>query len=320
MKQIQVGIIGCGGIAYSHCRQLVELNEVRIAAVVDPVVDNRNKLCSSFKLEDVNHYESISLMFKELRLDAVVICSPHTLHFEQAVESLHNGCHVLIEKPMTCTYHDAENLIDIAEKNRKILQVSYQRHFEPAFLYMKETISSGAIGRLNTVTTSLYQDWKQLSAGTWRQSPQLSGGGMLMDSGSHIIDTLLWITGLSPVEINTQLEMYDAPVEIDSFSTVRFEQNVIAGLNVIGNAPCWHETYVVTGEKGALFFENGKILLRKSGEAPLVPELPLQTTNQDKSFIDAIFERHEVKVPGEFAKKVVRLTEMAYQSAGYQPT
>jgi len=50
-----------------------------------------------------------------------------------------------------------------------------------------------------------------------------------------------------------------------------------------------------------------------------VPELPKQTTNQDKSFIDAILGRHEVLVPGTFALKVVRLTEMIYEAAGYQP-
>ncbi|MBW7455693.1 hypothetical protein K0U00_16830, partial [Paenibacillus sepulcri] len=59
--------------------------------------------------------------------------------------------------------------------------------------------------------------------------------------------------------------------------------------------------------------------LRRLKQEAIVPDLPQPTTNQDKSFIDAILGRHEVLVPGEFALKVVKLSEMIYQAAGYVP-
>ncbi|MDB5083801.1 MAG: Oxidoreductase [Bacilli bacterium] len=211
-------------------------------------------------------------------------------------------------------------MIAAAEQTGKILQVSYQRHFQPEFLLIRSAISEGMIGKLTSVTASLYQNWKQGTTGLWRQVPELSGGGMLMDSGSHILDVLLWTTGLTPVEVKTQLQQQGSPVEIDSFTSIRFAEGAIAGLNIVGFAPCWHETYVFCGEEGGIFFDNGKITIRRMRQEPIVPELPTQTTNQDKSFIDAIRGRHEVMVPGTFALKVVQLTEMIYQAANYHPS
>lgn len=220
---------------------------------------------------------------------------------------------------MTCSSNEAKQLIETAEQSGKVLQVSYQRHFQPEFIYIRDAIAGGEIGKITSITASLYQQWWQGTSDSWRMDPKLSGGGFLMDSGSHIIDVLLWTTGLTPVEVKSQLSQQGAPVEIDTFTSIRFEEGAVAGLNLVGYSPSWHETYVFCGEDGAIFYDNDKIVLHRLGEAPIVPELPKQTTNQDKSFINAILGRHEVKVPGEFALKVVKLSEMVYEAAGYKP-
>ncbi|MDU0200533.1 MULTISPECIES: Gfo/Idh/MocA family oxidoreductase [Paenibacillus] len=319
MSKIRIGMIGTGGISQVHGRQLLELEEADIVALCDTSTENREKFATKFELEGVKHFTDYKVMLDEIELDAVVICSPHTLHFQQATDALSRGLHVLIEKPMTCSSEEAALLIATAEKAGKVMQVSYQRHFQPEFLFIRDAIARGEIGKLTSITASLYQEWKQFTTGLWRQVPELSGGGMLMDSGSHIVDVLLWTTGLTPAEVKTNLHTQGAPVEIDSFTSIRFEEGAVAGLNIIGFAPCWHETYVFCGEDGGIFYDNGKITIRRIGEKPVVPELPKQTTNQDKSFIDAILGRHEVKVPGTFALKVVKFTEMIYQAAGYKP-
>lgn len=320
MNQIKVGMIGTGGISHWHAKQLSELEEVEVIGIADPVAENREFVINKYGFSSAKQFESHMQLLDELNPDAVVICTPHTLHVEHVTDALNHGSHVLVEKPMACSLKEAESMINTAKKNNKILQVSYQRHVEPEFLYIKNAIENNEIGKLTSVTASLYQDWKQLSKGTWRQNPLLSGGGMLMDSGSHIIDVLLWTIGAPPVEVDAKIQMQGAPVEIDSFTSIRFSNDVVAGLNIVGFAPCWHETYVFCGEEGAIFYENGKITLRRQGEEAIVPELPEQTTNQDKSFIDAIQGRHDVMVPATFAREVVKLTEMIYQSGNYQPT
>jgi predicted dehydrogenase len=319
MNKIRVGFIGTGGIAEWHGRQLLELPEVDIVAIADTSEKSRVTFIGKFNLSDVQQFTDYEEMLAQAELDAVVICSPHTLHFKQATDVLERGLHVLIEKPMTCSSSEARQLIETAKKSGKILQVSYQRHFQPEFLYIKEAIARGEIGKLTSITASLYQEWKQGTPGSWRQDPDLSGGGFVMDSGSHIIDVLLWTTGLTPLEVKTQLHQHGSPVEIDTFTSIRFAEGAVAGLNLVGLSPCWHETYVFCGEEGGIFYDNGRITLRRLRQETIVPELPPQTTNQDKSFIDAIMGRQEVAVSGEFAYKVVKFSEMVYQAAGYTP-
>lgn len=319
MGNIRIGMIGTGGIAGWHARQLQELPEVVIAAIADTSEDNRGKFADKYNLHAAGQFADYREMLAQTELDAVVICSPHTLHFEQATEALKRGLHVLLEKPMTCSSVEAEQLIETARQADRKLQVSYQRHFQPEFLYIRDAIARGEIGKLTSITASLYQEWAIGTTGSWRQNPALSGGGFLMDSGSHIIDVLLWTTGLTPVDVKPQLHMHGTPVELDTFTSIRFAEGAVAGLNLVGNAPCWHETYVFCGETGGIFYDNGKITLRRYRQEPIVPELPPQTTNQDKSFVDAILGKHDVLVPGEFALKVVTLSEMIYRAAGYDP-
>lgn len=319
MSKIRVGFIGTGGMAQLHARQLSDLEEAEIKALADISQENREKFSTKFNLKGAELFSDYRDMLDQVDLDAVVICSPHTLHFQQAADVLKKGLHVLIEKPMTCSSAEARQLIETAKQAGKIMQVSYQRHFQPEFIYIREAIERGEIGKLTSITASLYQHWWRGTTGSWRQNPKLSGGGFLMDSGSHIIDVLLWTSGLTPVEVKPQLSQQGTPVEIDTFTSIRFKEGAIAGLNLVGCSPTWHETYVFCGEEGGIFVDNEKITLLRPGQEPVVPELPEQTTNQDKSFIDAILGRHEVKVPGEFALKVVKLSEMIYQAAGYQP-
>lgn len=319
MNKIRIGMIGTGGISHWHARQLLELKEAEIVAIVDTSAEMRKTFVTKFELDGVKQFSDYQEMLDKVDIDAAVICSPHTLHYKQAADVLNRGCHVLIEKPMTCSSQEAEDLIATADRAGKVLQVSYQRHFQPEFIYIRDAIAREEIGKLTSITACLYQEWKQGTTGKWRQVPELSGGGMLMDSGSHIVDVLLWTTGLTPVEVKPQLHQQGAPVEIDTFTAIRFAEGPIAGLNIVGFAPCWHETYVFCGEEGGIFYDNGRITLRRLKQDPVVPQLPKQTTNQDKSFIDAVLGRNEVMVPGTFALKVVKLTEMIYQAAGYKP-
>ena len=321
MDKISIGFIGTGGMAQVHAGQLLELENAEIKAITDVSSEARERFINKIGKPNIEQYSDYQEMLKQANLDAIVICSPHTLHFQQATDALKNGLHVLIEKPMTCTSEEAEQLVKTAGETGKIMQVSYQRHFQPEFIYIHDAIANGVIGNVTSVTASLYQQWWRGKRENlpWRMDPKLSGGGFLMDSGSHIIDVLLWTTGLTPVEVKTQLSQQGAPVEIDTFTSIKFEEGAVAGLNLVGYSPAWHETYVFCGEKGAIFYENDKVTLHLSDKEPVVPELPKQTTNQDKSFIDAILGRHEVSVPGEFAIKVVKFSEMVYQSAGYKP-
>ncbi|TNJ63533.1 Gfo/Idh/MocA family oxidoreductase [Paenibacillus hemerocallicola] len=319
MSTIRIGFIGCGNIAHSHVLRLSRVEGVEIVALADPGERGRRLLKQKFGLDRAAEYDDHAEMLNGGDVDAVIICSPHTLHARHAEEALAAGKHVLIEKPMTCSSEEAKHLIATAERAGKVLQVSFQRHFLPPFLYIRSAIADGVIGKLASVTATLYQNWKQSQEGTWRQMPELSGGGMLMDSGSHIIDVLLWTTGLTPQQLSVQLECHGAPVEVDTLTAFRFAEGGIGSMNIIGLAPLGKlkETYAFIGEAGGIFYDNGRVTLTLNGQEPIEPELPESVTDPDRSFVDAILGKHEVLVPGEYALKVVAFTEAIYAAAGY---
>lgn len=318
---IRVGFIGTGNIAETHARRLSNVKDAEIIALSDPNEQSRRKFKANISVESVVEFNDYREMLDQHILDAVIICTPHTMHFQQAVDAINAGLHVLVEKPMTCSSAEARVLIALAQRSRRILQVSFQRHYLPQFMYIRSAIKEGEIGRLSSVTATLYQDWKLAQEGTWRQNPRLSGGGMLMDSGSHIIDVLLWTTELTPESVSVELSKQNVAVEVDTFTAIRFAEGTVGSLNIIGQSPAgyFHETYAFMGDKGGILYDNGKITLIKNGEQAIAPVLPNVETDPDRSFIDAIAGRNEVLVPGEYGLKVVQLTEQIYEAAGYTP-
>jgi hypothetical protein len=84
MSEIRVGFIGTGGIAGWHARKMLELPEVRIASVSDTSAPNREKFVEKFGLSEASQFADYHEMLAQSDVDAVVICSPHTLHFQQA--------------------------------------------------------------------------------------------------------------------------------------------------------------------------------------------------------------------------------------------
>jgi predicted dehydrogenase len=321
MNTVRFGLIGTGNIAHTHVNRLKTAEEAAIVALADPSAPSRATIKQKFALTGAAEFADYKDMLQRADVDAVIICSPHTLHFQQAWDALSAGKHVLLEKPMVCTSDEAERLIAHAKSCGKLLQVSYQRHALPQFIYIREAIASGKIGKLTSITAALFQDWKDAQTGTWRQNSLLSGGGMLMDSGSHIIDVLLWTTGLTPESVIAQIDCQGAPVEVDSFSIIRFAEGLTCSLNIIGKAAqkAFVETYVFTGENGAIYYDKGAVTIHVNGQQPVAAELPGAGTDPDKNFVEAILGRQQLLIPGEYALKVLLMTEMIYKAGGYRP-
>lgn len=318
---VRIGLIGTGNIAHTHVSRLRDMAEANIIALCDPSEGSRKKLKERFALDSAVEFTNHQEMLEQVELDGVVICSPHSWHYRHAADAIAAGKHVLVEKPLTCTAEAAEKLIRQAEEAGTLLHVSFQRHDMPSFQYIRSAIASGTIGNLTSIGAVLYQDWRDNQAGTWRQNAQLSGGGMLMDSGSHIIDVLLWTTGLTPDTVQAQLHQQGSPVEVDTCTTIRFREGQIGFLNIIGKAPrkFFDEKYSFIGERGGIFYDNGKISLLLDGEPSVEPELPAESGNPDRSFVEAICGKDVVAVTGEYALRVLQLTEAIYTNTGYQP-
>jgi len=315
-KKIRVGIIGCGGMSYVHVRCLASMPEVELVGFADV------KRQAALKLKEQFVGEGDSLVFTDYRemiekssLDAVEVHTPHTLHFAQCLYALERGLHVLVEKPMTTDVSHAQKLIGMAKSKGKVLLVSYQRHYQPLFRYARKLIEDGEIGEVNFISASLAQDWRKLSNNTWRQDPELSGGGQLMDSGSHLIDIILWLTDLQPKEVFAFVDKQGLKVDIFSSFLVRFQNGTSASVAISGDAPGWYESLSIWGTRGALFFQDGKVYHQVSNGDTYQPHRLPHPITPDGNFIRAILGKEEVYSPGSCGLRVVELTRAIYESA-----
>ena len=127
--------------------------------------------------------------------NAALIVTPHKFHFENARECLTNGMDVLLEKPMVMNASEAKRLIGIRDQTKRILVVAFPGSLSPAVQKAKDLLAEGAIGNITGVSAFAHQNWKSMTIGTWRQDPEMSGGGFLFDTGSHMVNTVVDLIG-----------------------------------------------------------------------------------------------------------------------------
>ena len=316
-RKLRIGFIGAGGIATGHYKRLQALRNARVAALNEQSM----KMLKRFHAhcpgsETLPHYKDYQDMLRNEDLDGVVVLSPHTLHYEQITASLNRGLHVLTEKPMVCTIRRAKALIKRAKAKKRVLMISYQRHYDPMFRYMRDQIARGALGEVQFVQAIQSQEWLRLTKGTWRREPALSGGGQLNDSGSHLVDIVMWVTGMKVKEVYAQSENFNAKVDINSSLTMRFENGALGSMSVIGNAPGWYEDHSIVGSKGALYLRQGLGLIQQDAAGKPIPvKLPKYAKNPDSNFIDVILGKDTPQVPPECGLRTIEVTEAAWKSA-----
>ena len=317
MDQIRIGLIGCGGMMNAHANRLVALPQVKITALVDTSEGQIKNIKTRFPvLQGCTEFADYRQMLKAGITDAVVISSPHTAHFDQIMDSLNAGQHVCCEKPMVCTIKHAHEVVKKVDDAKKVFLLSYQRHFSGGFRYIKRLISQGLLGDVHFVQALQCQDWLRGTKGAWRQSMALSGGGQLNDSGSHLVDIVLWVTGLQVESVAAYADNFGTEVDINSALSLKFTNGAQGNISVIGNCPGWWEDLTFVGSKGAIYSRNGKIThvnaeTHETTELTHTPDIG----DPDRNFVNAILDREEVQSPALCGLRVIELTEAAWKSA-----
>lgn len=316
-NKLGIGFIGAGGIARGHFQRLMATGEAEVIALADPSRKSIHAMKEAVpESQACRVFRDYRTMLEKVELDAVQIHSPHTLHFQQAMDSMDLGLHCLIEKPMACKTSHARRIIAKAKKKKVHVTLSYQRHFEPGFRYVKEALASGELGELVFISAWQAQAWLQFTRGTWRQDPALSGGGQINDSGSHLLDIIMWASGAEPEEVFAFMDNKGTPVDIVSAVSIRFQGGILGNLSIIGHSGTnFHEDLSFWGTKGNVHLRRGQ-LLRQDGRGPLheVTNLP-KGSNPDEHFVNLILGREEPQAPPECGLQVIRLTEAAWESA-----
>ncbi len=316
--KIRVGMIGVGGIAQGHVDRLLKLPQVEIAALADDSEKSLQKTQERHEgVRQAPTFADYRRMLETTKPDAVVICTPHTQHFGQAVDCLDAGTHVLLEKPMVCRVTDAHALLKKIDETKKVVGLSYQRHGMPEFRYIKAKIASGEFGEVQFINALQQQGWAKGTVGSWRQDPALSGGGQINDSGSHLLDIILWTTGLAPDKVAAFIDNRGTPVDINTALTVKFTNGAQGTISVVGDAAGWYEDITIWCDKGTFYVRSAADFQVQGTDGktfkPDAADMPAGT-DVDTNFIRTIEGVEEIAAAPINGLRTIELTEAAWES------
>jgi predicted dehydrogenase len=315
---LRLGLIGTGGMMRSHVRNLQSIRDATVVALVDPDPAHIASVKKQFpELAGCNSYSDHHQMLETEGLDAVLIASPHHAHRDQIIDSLRAGCHVLTEKPMVCSIEDARQVIQAEKETARMVGIGYQRHTQPEFRYIKKCLESGNAGEVQFINAFQGQDWLRGCRGTWRQVMELSCGGQLNDSGSHLIDIILYVTGLQARRVMASIENFDVEVDINSALTIDFANGAMGSIAVVGNCPLFWEDITFVCSEWTFFLRQGKLTYSTGGRGEILTLDRAQygENNPTRNFIDAIQGRQELLAPSVCGLRTIELTEAAWKSA-----
>lgn len=320
MDKIRLGVIGVGGMAQGHIERFLKMTDVELVGFADisPASLERTFKKHGEAAASIASYPDHTTFLETAKPDAVLICTPHTCHFPQAMDCLDAGAHVLLEKPMVNRVVEAHALLKKIDETNKVVGLGYQRHTVPHFRYIKDRIASGDFGKVQFVNALQQQNWAKGTAGSWRQDIAMSGGGQINDSGSHLLDIILWTTGLAPENVAAFMDNRGTPVDINSAVSVQFVGGAHGTISVVGDAAGWYEDITIWCDNGT-FYVRMDLPFRVQGTdgkitTPDLSDLP-EGTDVDTNFIRAIQGTEEIAAAPINGLRTIELTEAAWKSA-----
>ncbi|MBO5657273.1 MAG: Gfo/Idh/MocA family oxidoreductase [Agathobacter sp.] len=194
MAKLRVGIIGIGEIGTTkHLTQLSRhLDDVEIVALCDVVEERCVKANADFNLT-ANIYTDYKEMIDKENLDMVHVCTPNPLHCEMTIYGLEKGANVYCEKPLACSWEDAQKMLEAEKRTGKTIASGTQWRYNTAPMEMKKMYERGEFGEVYYIRSSQLRPRRLPAYGVYT-SKALNGGGMLMDGGPHSIDLPMWLT------------------------------------------------------------------------------------------------------------------------------
>ena len=237
-NKVRMAVVGCGNMGRHHIKNLLKQTDTtEITALCDispQSLKETEKLFSQAGTPFPPTVDSYDTLLRTYELDAVFIVTPHNIHYEQAKSGLEAGIDVLLEKPMVMNSEEARSLIRVRDKTGKLLVVAFNGSLSPEIRKSVTMLRSGELGKLLSISGTIWQGWGPGTSGKWRQVPAISGGGFMFDTGAHLLNTIADLAGEDFVDVAAWADNYGRPVETLAAVIARLKSGVLVSLHGCG--------------------------------------------------------------------------------------
>jgi perosamine synthetase len=311
----RVAIVGCGRIGQWHMKAYRHHPGAEVVAVADVDFDRARAMAAEV---GANAYRSHSEMLASETLDAASVCSVPSTHHNITIDLLEAGVHVLCEKPLALTVAELREMLDKARTANRLLMPAFKYRFHEEIENARRLLATGSLGRILTFRV-MFGGQLDMS-GTWYVRPEVSGGGVLMDNGSHSIDLIRHLLGEIGEVTAEATNSQSYGVEDTGKLIVRLEDGAVGTVDLSWAMAVPSRAYLeIFGEHGTILADV-EGMSYKFGTWKDWKRLPNQTgweetfVRQAGSFLGAIVRKHPPVVTSEDGLRTQILLEAAYES------
>ncbi len=340
-KKLRLAFIGCGGISQTHLGALATMPDVEIVAGVDIDADRLKNMEDKWGVTKL--YKDWATMLKEVKPDAVSVCTPNGVHAQPAIDALNAGAHVIVEKPMAMNPAQCEEMIATAKKNNRKLAVGFQYRYHPNTDFITRAREEGQFGNVMFVKCQALRRRGIPNWGVFGRK-ELQGGGPMIDIGVHVIEMAHYVMG-SPKPIaasgNTWTYMGNKASDVVSqwpnwdyktytvedlaIGQIRFENGAILQIEAsfAGHIEKDIWNFTLVGDKGGASWDPPGIFTDRAGT--MVNTQPSFLSSKTdfhnlfisklRNFVDGCMTGTPLKAPGEAGLAVQKILDGVYRSA-----
>lgn len=258
----RLAVIGIGRMGGRHARNILKgvIKNATLVAVCDTDKKVLDAFCTKYGIKG---YCDVDKMLDEAKPDGVIIATPHYSHVGLAKKCVEKGINILVEKPVSVTTKEAEELADLLKKKPDVLgAMMLNQRTNRMYRKAKELIDSGAIGkvtRANFIVTDWYRTQYYYNMGGWRASWKGEGGGTLINQCVHQLDIIQWLLGM-PKKIFSHCRTIGRNISTENDVTAIFEYD---DYDCVFTAST-HEVpgtnrFEIAGEKGKIVIDKFKM-------------------------------------------------------------
>lgn len=314
---LRIGVIGAGVVAARHADAYRRHPRCALVAVTEPIAARGQAFAGRY---GATWYADYRDMLSKGHLDAVSVCLPHHLHHPVALAAAEAGLHMLMEKPISLTVAEADEMIAACRRFEVRMMLGFVHRFRGEVLEADRLIAAGAIGRPATAQDSICTlGGSHPPAWVWEQTQ--AGGGVLMYGGIHSVDRLLWLLRSDVVEVFAYQTRYASPGNVENGLTavLRFANGAIATL--FENSPPYGKPggwlTEIYGTEGAIRIKTGEWLELTTAEQSSTQNFTRYDHFQREinEFVASLLEDRVPSVTAEDGRRALAVARAIYDSA-----
>ncbi len=252
-KRLKWGVIGLGKFSENAIiPALLNVNKAKLVSVYSKSSSRAKSIAEKYSVQ--NHFDNLEAFLKS-DIDAVYIGSANNDHHAHVLAAARAGKHILCDKPLALTAEQAEQMVAVCKENNVLFAVNYVFRFHPLIEKAKELIEKQTIGKLLSINANFNINYPPDDNFRFRKT--LSGGGVLRDLGTHMIDVFRFLNGeVEPVSCVLDNLLYRIEVEDYASGLLRFEKGGFAYFCVSSNCAKAFNRIELLGTKGSINIEN----------------------------------------------------------------